>query len=143
MKRTLLLIPLFSIALLFIPTVKTGWGQSDAKNQLIRIVEELQSDLKRLDKSHENLRIAALQLDSLFDSLSKKVKEVGLLTQSGGDSSTLFQATKQMQEMNQSFNLQYLDLQKKMQDENRQFTLMSNIMKKKHEAAREAINNIR
>ena len=134
---------MFLIALLFIPTVKTGWGQSDAKNQLIRIVEELQSDLKRLDKSHENLRIAALQLDSLFDSLSKKVKEVGLLTQSGGDSSTLFQATKQMQEMNQSFNLQYLDLQKKMQDENRQFTLISNIMKKKHEAAREAINNIR
>ena len=74
---------------------------------------------------------------------ARKVKEVGLLTQSGGDSSTLFQATKQMQEMNQSFNLQYLDLQKKMQDENRQFTLISNIMKKKHEAAREAINNIR
>ena len=51
-------------------------------------------------------------------------------------------STKEMQEMNQSFNLQYLGLQQKMQADNRKFTLMSNIMKKKHEKAREVINNV-
>jgi len=49
----------------------------------------------------------------------------------------------QMTEMSQSFNLQYLGLQQAMQDENRRFTLVSNIMKNKHDTAKNAINNIR
>jgi hypothetical protein len=52
-------------------------------------------------------------------------------------------ATKKMQEMNQSFNLQYLQLQQDMQAQNRQFTLISNIMKVKHDTAKAAINNVR
>jgi hypothetical protein len=50
---------------------------------------------------------------------------------------------KQIQEMNQSFNLQYLGLQQQMQDESRRFTLVSNIMKTKHDTARNSINNLR
>jgi len=50
---------------------------------------------------------------------------------------------KQLMEMSQSFNLQYLGLQQAMQDENRRFTLVSNIMKNKHDTAKNAINNIR
>jgi len=48
-----------------------------------------------------------------------------------------------MDDMSQSFNQQYLDLQKQMQDENRQFTMVSNIMKTKHDTAEKSINNIR
>ena len=61
----------------------------------------------------------------------------------GSESSQLMLATKKMQEMNQSFNLQYLQLQQKLQSDNRQFTLMSNIMKTKHDTAKNAINNVR
>jgi hypothetical protein len=50
---------------------------------------------------------------------------------------------KQLTEMNQSFNLQYLGLQKQMQDESRRFTLVSNIMKTKNDTAKNSINNIR
>ena len=50
---------------------------------------------------------------------------------------------EQTSEMSQSFNLQYLGLQQAMQDENRRFTLVSNIMKTKHDTAKNAINNIR
>ena len=46
-------------------------------------------------------------------------------------------------EMDMSYNLQYLQLQQDMQAENRQFTMMSNIMKTKHDTAKAAINNIR
>ncbi len=46
-------------------------------------------------------------------------------------------------EMQQSFNLQYLQLQQDMQAQNRQFTLVSNIMKVKHDTAKSAINNVR
>jgi hypothetical protein len=52
-------------------------------------------------------------------------------------------ATRQMQEMNMSFNLQYLQLQQKMQGDNRQFTTISNVMKTKHDTTKNAINNIR
>lgn len=62
---------------------------------------------------------------------------------SGDSSAQLMMATKEMQEMNQSFNLQYLQLQQKMQSDNRQFTLLSNIMKTKHDTAKNAINNVR
>ena len=50
---------------------------------------------------------------------------------------------EQFQIMSASFNLQYLQLQNKMQDESRRFTLLSNIMKTKHDTAKNAINNVR
>jgi hypothetical protein len=55
----------------------------------------------------------------------------------------LSSATKQLQEMQMSFNLQYLMLQNKISHENRQFTMVSNIMKNKHDTAKNSINNIR
>ena len=50
---------------------------------------------------------------------------------------------RHFEEMNQSFNMQYLMLQQKMQSDNRRFTLLSNIMKIKHDTAKNAINNVR
>jgi hypothetical protein len=42
-----------------------------------------------------------------------------------------------------TFNMQYHELQQKISHENRQFTMVSNIMKNKHDTAKNAINNIR
>lgn len=52
-------------------------------------------------------------------------------------------APHQLQETQMSFNLQYLQLQSQMQHENRAYTAISNIMKTKHESAKNAIDNIR
>jgi hypothetical protein len=52
-------------------------------------------------------------------------------------------ATRQMAEFQASFNLQYLQLQEKIQIDTRQFNLVSNIMKTKHDAAKNALNNVR
>ena len=52
-------------------------------------------------------------------------------------------ATRQMTEFQASFNLQYLELQEKIQQDTRQFNLISNIMKTKHDAAKNALNNVR
>jgi hypothetical protein len=63
---------------------------------------------------------------------------------SGGSSQMeLLNATKNMQEMAQSFNLQYLQLQEKMQSENRSFSTVSNVMKTKHDTAKSSISNVR
>lgn len=62
----------------------------------------------------------------------------------GGDSqSQLLAATKQMQETQMSFNLQYLQLQSAMQAENRSYTAISNILRTKHDTVKNSINNIR
>jgi hypothetical protein len=62
----------------------------------------------------------------------------------GGDSQAqLLDATKQMQEMQMSFNLQYLQLQSQMQNENRSYTVVSNIVKTKHDTVKNSINNVR
>jgi hypothetical protein len=41
------------------------------------------------------------------------------------------------------FNRQYLELQERMQRENREVSAISNIMKTKHETAKNSINNVR
>ncbi len=46
-------------------------------------------------------------------------------------------------DMQMGGDLQYLQLQQAMQHENRQFTMVSNIMKVKHDTAKSSINNIR
>ncbi|MEQ8278292.1 MAG: hypothetical protein RMA76_37960 [Deltaproteobacteria bacterium] len=55
----------------------------------------------------------------------------------------MMSATRQMSEFQASFNLQYLQLQQKIQIDTRQFNLISNIMKTKHDAAKNALNNVR
>jgi hypothetical protein len=52
-------------------------------------------------------------------------------------------AARQLEEMNRSFNMQYLGLQQEMQAENRAFTMLSNIMKTRHDTAKNVINNVR
>lgn len=66
-----------------------------------------------------------------------------LLAAQGDSQSQLLAATKQMQETQMSFNLQYLQLQSQMQHENRSYTAISNIMKTKHETVKNSISNIR
>jgi pyridoxal biosynthesis lyase PdxS len=88
------------------------------------------------------------ELDGLYTQLARKVEEVARLAvdaeKTKGDATgQLFKATREMREMQMSFNLQYLMLQNKISQENRQFSMVSNIMKNKHDTAKNSINNIR
>jgi hypothetical protein len=67
----------------------------------------------------------------------------GVESGAGGGQAQFMSATQQMQETQMSFNLQYLQLQQSMQNESRQFTLVSNIMKTKHDTVKNSISNIR
>lgn len=65
---------------------------------------------------------------------------------SGGPASGpngMFEAASRMTEMNASYNLRYLQLQQQIQADTRQFQLVSNVLKTKHDAAKNAVNNIR
>ena len=70
-------------------------------------------------------------------------KQLENMAARGDSQAVMMLETKKMQEMNMGFNLQYLQLQQNMQQDNRQFTLLSNIMKTKHDTAKNAIGNVR
>jgi hypothetical protein len=67
----------------------------------------------------------------------------GAPASTGNAQQDLMNQTKALQEMQMSFNLQYLTLQQKMQGENRQFSTISNVLKTKHDTTKNSINNIR
>ncbi len=48
-----------------------------------------------------------------------------------------------IQEESMSFNMQYLMLQNQMQHESRDYQLLSNVLKTKHDTVRNTISNIR
>ena len=62
---------------------------------------------------------------------------------SGNPQAQMLMATNQMQEMNQTFNLQYLQLQENMQAENREFTAISNVIKTKSDTAKNSLSNLK
>lgn len=70
---------------------------------------------------------------------------IGNMSGAGGinPNSSTIQQTAQLQEMSQQFNLQYLTLQENMQAENRQYTALSNVMKTKHDTAKNALSNLK
>lgn len=73
------------------------------------------------------------------------------LTRGGGSAgaspsdafSAMQDKVRETAEFQASFNMQYLDLQQTIQQDTRQFNLISNIMKTKHDAAKNALNNVR
>jgi septal ring factor EnvC (AmiA/AmiB activator) len=135
-----------------------GDGRSQSRNEILQkaglsaearaAIITVGDDVRKLDKSHQAYVDAAHGLDDLYVKLQQKVREVARLASEAemADASRrqrLLEALRGMAEMSESFNIQYLDLQKQMQDENRRYTLVSNIMKTKHDTAKAAINNIR
>jgi len=65
------------------------------------------------------------------------------LNNQSASTSDLLNATRALQEANWQFSLEYLNLQEKVQNENRYFSTVSNIMRTRHDSAKNAINNMR
>jgi hypothetical protein len=101
--------------------------------ELLLIVEELRSDLDRLNASHQQLYEDSVRvLEISRNLLASKLEQTQPST-----------SIKEMEETQMSFNLQYLQLQSQMQKENRAYTAVSNIMKTKHDTVKNSINNVK
>jgi hypothetical protein len=114
------------------------------KAELLNDIDELQHDLAVQDG------IVAGMAQLFETSVTLRERENSSLaqyfervSQAELEDSELLAATKQMQETQMSFNLQYLQLQSQMQNENRSYTAVSNIMKTKHDTVKNTISNIR
>lgn len=61
----------------------------------------------------------------------------------GSGTSTVMDQSYKLMEMNQDFNLQYLNLQENMQAESRQYTALSNVSKTKTDTAKNSLSNVK
>lgn len=114
---------------------------------VVRLRQELFAAPLRGNLLASASRIVGRAIPGLTEVETTALAEYGLggiavATASGGQAA-LLAATKQMQETQMSFNLQYLQLQSQMQHENRSYTAISNIMKTKHDTVKNSIGNIR
>ena len=114
-----------------------------AISQLTSTFTGLTEDVDQLAASQKNLYECLQSYRRMYDQLSGLATVLIGLVRSGAPQAQLLQATQNMQEMQMSFNLQYLMLQNKISQENRQFSMRSEIMKNKHDTAKNSINNIR
>jgi hypothetical protein len=93
----------------------------NTRSEAIRIMNEIDDHIAELN------RLEA-QMQSHFDQLGELSQKL---------------AANPSKDEAMSFNLQYLQLQQAMQNENRQYTAVSNIMKTKHDTVKNSISNIR
>ena len=114
-----------------------------AINDIKEKLSSLRTDLDSLQQSQKNLFGYCQKLQEAYDRLSRQTEILVRLINGAGSQQQLLLATRAMQEMQMGFNSQFLMLQNKISHENRQFSMISNIMKNKHDTAKNSINNIR
>ena len=125
-----------------------GIADSASRSQPVFAVylDTEQTDKQKLDAAQAGEMRALALFDRQYKAYSARMRDLFAANQkaaAANDQAALFAATQQMQETQMSFNLQYLQLQNSMQNDNRQFTMVSNIMKTKHDTAKNSITNIR
>ena len=92
----------------------------DARKAALAALADAEAERKTLEQHHAALHEAGVEMAGLAARLMDELGESAM-----------------------SFNLQYLQLQSQMQQESRAYTAVSNIMKTKHDTAKNSISNIR
>jgi hypothetical protein len=122
-------------------------NNEDVKKNLSELNESLEHNLVALDGHVTSMSKLSKELARRIKDINEKsmrfFENVETLANSADGSADLLAATQEMQEMQMSFNLQYLQLQSQMQNENRAYTTVSNIMKTKHDTVKNSISNVR
>lgn len=114
------------------------------KQTLLQSHESLAQDLSTLEAYFQELSSLneqlALQVSALQRTLSDCSGKVQTREVASGTTSSL---TQQTRESLSRQTMELLALQQKMQQQNRQYTTLSNVMKTRHDTAKSTINNIR
>lgn len=114
------------------------------KAELARTVKGLERDLSVLDDIRKTMSKLNDKIFSIHESEGKNLEGFfERVVRDVGDRPALVKEIKKMQDVLANVNHQYLQLQTKMQDESRRFTLVSNVMKTKHDTVKNSISNIR
>lgn len=111
-------------------------------------MEQFHNDLKSVGQLSHDLEILLQAYHTKQEALVKSIAAAeksldDVLTRKLINTLPIHEATRQMEETQMSFNLQYLQLQSVIQNENRIYTTVSNIMKTKHDTVKNSIGNVK
>ena len=115
----------------------------EVKRSLFTVQGELEQEPHSMNSNVAAISKITEEFDQKVTEFQQRVKTFHEGIAVSSDSGALVNATRQMEETQMSFNLQYLQLQSQMQNENRSYTAVSNIMKTKHDTVKNSISNIR
>lgn len=126
----------------FLEAVKKSHNE-EVKRTLLVLHGELEQELHTMNSNVATISKINEKIDYGVTEFQQGLKSFLESISTLSPDSSLLNATRQMQEKQMSFNLQYLQLQSQMQNDNRQYTAVSNIMKTKHDTVKNSISNIR
>jgi len=124
---------------------------SPAQRDAMQAFNDVAATAAQLDRLHADMMALHGKMATLYETLSAKVASVSKLAassgvssrRSSGSSTDLMQATQQMQQTQMSFNLQYLQLQEQMQNDSRQYTVLSNVLKSRYDTMKRILANMK
>jgi len=131
---------MFAAAMLaFTPVLASAQtGPQPAHTPQLRVANQLERT------ANQRWNAVLVADDAFMNALRSAVgAEINARRARGEDVAELVAEQGRLQETQMSFSMQYLQLQTQMQNENRQYTAISNIMKTKHDTARNSISNVR
>lgn len=133
MKRFVLL-SLFVVAMASIV-----WSQAPAAREL----DDAAAQLKQLNATQARMMDTNRKMAELQSALNDRITGVCRTSGNRISPADTAKALTELCTMSMKFNLQYLQLQTQMQNENRQYTTISNVMKTKHDTVKNSISNVR
>ena len=110
--------------------------RSKLVEEALGALEEADAELGSLVAIHRQMRADAQRLSKLAAQLSHAIAHA---EQESGNAT----ARRQLQELNTNFSLMQLQIGRSIDEESRRFAVVSNIMKTRHDTARNSISNIR
>ena len=114
---------------------------ADPRREAAQAIADSLARLPELEAVNASMVQSNSELSRMYAALSHKIADAQRLAE--GNPTSAQDQLKQLQEMTTTFNVQYVRLQEKMQQLSQQFSVLSNIMKTKHDTAKNAIGNIR
>ena len=142
MKR--LVLPfLFIVAMASIVWSQTTVRQAAPPAAAVRQIDEAAAQLSQLDATHARMVETNEKMAELQSALNDRITGVCRTGTNKVSPPETAKALGELCQMSMKFNMQYLQLQSQMQNENRQYTTISNVMKTKHDTAKNSISNIR
>jgi hypothetical protein len=113
-------------------------SQLGGRGEALRKLDDFASSVTELQQICARLLHTNQKLIALF------TRRIQPLPSTTPDNITVPLAAQRLcMDMSQSLNMQYLFLQNNIQNENAKFALVSNIIKTRHDTAKNAINNLR
>lgn len=145
---------MFRLLVILVLGVGTGLGpfaaaqgaveSSSAQRDALHAFDDVSTTVAHLGTLHAHMMVLDRKMSGLYQALSAKVASVSKLAASSGTSSSaLMQATQQMQQMQMSFDLQYLSLQEQMQNDSREYTALSNVLEARYDTMKGILANMK